>query len=153
MNYKERLQACGFEWPVLNRPDLPFAPAKRIGTMLYVSGQIPEVRGEIAHVGRVGRDIDAEVATTSAALCAANIVYWACEALNGDLDRVVQLAKLTVFINAIPDFTAFSEIGNGASAVMNAVFAERGEHARCAIGVGGLPANVPVEVDAVFHVR
>ncbi|MFT4505997.1 RidA family protein [Caballeronia sp. 15711] len=152
-SYTEKLEGCGVDWPQLSRPDLPFSPTKRIGDFLYVSGQIPEVVGEVAYVGRVGQEVDIETALNSARICAANIIYWVDNALNGDLDRVVQLAKLTIFINAIPGFTAFSQIGNGASEVMNAVFGERGEHARSAIGMAGLPANVPVEIEAVFHVR
>lgn len=153
MNYKERLESCGVGWPKLSRPDLPFAPTRRIGDTLYVSGQIPEVADEIAYIGQVGKEIDIETALQSAKVCAANIVYWVEKALGGDLDRVVHLAKLNIFINAVPGFTAYSQVGNGASEIMNVVFGERGEHARCAIGMAGLPANVPVEIDAVFQVR
>lgn len=152
-DYRKNLEACGIAWPELARPNLPFAPTKRIGDVLYVSGQIPEAAGEIAFTGKVGAEIDIETALESARLCAANAIYWVSDALGGDLDRVVQLAKLTIFINATPGFTTFSQIGNGASEIMNAVFGARGEHARSAIGVAGLPANVPVEVEAVFHIR
>lgn len=152
-HYKDKLAACGIDWPNLARPDLPFSPTTKVDNFLYVSGQIPEKGSDIAYVGQVGRDIDIETALESAKLCAANIIFWANAALDGDLDRVVRLAKLTVFVNAVPGFTAYSQIGNGASQVMNAVFGERGEHARSAIGVAGLPANVPVEVEAVFHIR
>jgi enamine deaminase RidA (YjgF/YER057c/UK114 family) len=151
--YKQKLEACGVEWPELYRPDLPFAPTKQIGEVLYVSGQIPEKSGDIAYVGQVGGEIDIGAALQCARLCAANIIYWVDRALEGNLDRVVQLAKLTIFINAVPGFAAFSTIGNGASEVMNAVFGERGEHARSAVGMAGLPANVPVEIEAVFYVR
>lgn len=65
----------------------------------------------------------------------------------------MQVAKLNIYVNAVPGFTSYSLVGNGASEVLNSVFGTRGEHARCAIGIGGLPANDPVEVDAIFHVR
>lgn len=152
-SYRTTLEACGIAWPELSRPNLPFAPTKRIGDILYVSGQIPETLSDIVFTGKVGAEIDVETALKSAKLCAANVIYWVDQALDGDLDRVIQLAKLTIFINAAPGFAAFSQIGNGASEVMNAVFGERGEHARSAVGMAGLPANVPVEVEAVFHVR
>ncbi|MFK8256290.1 RidA family protein [Erwinia sp. AnSW2-5] len=151
--YKQKLQSCGVAWPALSRPDLPFAPTKRVGDVLYVSGQIPEILNDIPYVGKVGAEIDTDTALHCARLCAANIIYWVEQALEGDLDRVVELAKLTVFINAAPGFSAFSQIGNGASEVMNTVFGARGEHARSALGMAGLPANVPVEVEAIFYVR
>ncbi|MBJ6133960.1 RidA family protein [Ochrobactrum sp. Q0168] len=152
-HYEDRLAACGIDWPQLSRPELPFSPTTKVGNILYVSGQIPEKGDNIAHIGQIGREIDIETALESAKLCAANVIFWANAALDGNLDRVVRLVKLTVFINAVPGFTAYSQIGNGASQIMNAVFGERGNHARSAIGVAGLPANVPVEVEAVFHIR
>ncbi|MDH7788560.1 enamine deaminase RidA (YjgF/YER057c/UK114 family) [Ochrobactrum sp. 19YEA23] len=152
-DYKEKLAACGIVWPNLTRPDLPFSPTTKVDNFLYVSGQIPEKGSDIAYIGQVGGEIDMETALESAKLCAANVIFWANEALDGDLDRVVRLAKLTVFVNAVPGFTTYSQVGNGASQLMNAVFGERGAHARSAIGVAGLPANVPVEVEAVFHIR
>ncbi len=152
-NYQNKLTACGIEWPNLARPDLPFSPTTKADNFLYVSGQIPEKAGEIAYTGQVGGEIDIDNALESAKLCAANVIFWANEALEGDLDRVVGLAKLTVFINAVADFNAYSQVGNGASQIMNVVFGERGVHARSAIGVAGFPANVPVEVEAVFLIR
>lgn len=153
MNYKARLEACGVSWPELSRPNLPFVPAHIVGDFLYVSGQIPEVGAEIAATGKVGTEVDAETALQCARICAANVIYWASHALGEDLDRVVKVAKLTIFVNAVPGFAGFSQVGNGASEVMNAVFGERGEHARSAVGMAGLPANVPVEVEAVFQIR
>jgi len=151
--YQSKLQSCGIEWPQLTRPDLPFVPTRRVGDMLYVSGQIPEVLNDIPFIGQVGAEIDVDTALQCARICAANIIWWVDRALDGDLDRVIQLAKLTIFINAIPGFCAYSLVGNGASEVMNTVFGERGEHARSAIGMAGLPANVPVEIEAIFQVR
>ena len=153
MSYRETLGELGIEWPALTRPGLPFAPAARVGDTVYVSGQIPETGDGAVVTGKVGREIDPAAALKCAALCAANVVYWLHEALDGDLDRVVRIAKLTVYVNAAPGFTDFSQVGNGASEVMRALFGKRGEHARCALGMGGLPLDVPVEVDAIVHVR
>ncbi len=153
MDYRARLEAFGVSWPELSRPNLPFVPAHIVGDFLYVSGQIPEQGADIPVTGKVGAEVDAEAALQSARICAANVIYWAHSALGGDLDRVVKVAKLTVFVNAAPGFAGFSHVANGASDVMNAVFGDRGEHARSAVGMAGLPANVPVEVEAVFQIR
>lgn len=153
MTYRQRLEALDIAWPELARPDLPFAPAVRVGDIIYISGQIPEVGDDIRDIGQVGAEFDLASAQKSAQLCAANVIYWLDKELGGDLDRVIQIAKLTIYVNAVPGFTGYSQVGNGASEVMNAVFGARGEHARCALGMGGLPANVPVEIDAVVHVR
>ena len=140
-------------WPQVIRPDLPFSPAVRVGETVYVSGQIPEIGTDIAFIGRVGQDIDLQTAKKAAALCAANVVYWLHEELDGDLDRVVRFAKVNVYVNAVPGFTDYSLVGNGASELLLKIFGSRAQHARAALGMGGLPANVPVEVDAVVQVR
>jgi enamine deaminase RidA (YjgF/YER057c/UK114 family) len=151
--YKQRLREIGLDWPKVARPDLPFAPVIRVGDVVYVSGQIPEAGDDIFAVGQVGREVDVPTAQKAAQLCAANIVYWLDQELRGDLDRVVRIAKVGVYINAAPGFSQYSQVGNGASVLFLKIFAERGEHARIAIGMAGLPLNVPVEVDAIVHVR
>lgn len=151
--YQQRFQELGMSWPQVTRPDLPFAPAVRVGDLVYVSGQIPEIGTDIAFTGRVGQDIDVETAKKAAALCAANVVYWLHQELDGDLDRVVRFAKVNVYVNAVPAFSGYSQVGNGASELLLKIFDARGQHARAALGMGGLPLNVPVEVDAVVQVR
>jgi enamine deaminase RidA (YjgF/YER057c/UK114 family) len=151
--YQQRFQELGMPWPQVIRPDLPFSPAVRVGEMVYVSGQIPEVGPDIAFTGRVGHDIDLETAKKAAELCAANVIYWLHRELDGDLDRVVRFAKVNVYVNAVPGFSDYSLVGNGASELLLKIFGTRGEHARAALGMGGLPVNVPVEVDAVVQVR
>ena len=153
MEYRKRLEGLGIAWPNLRRPDFPFAPVVRVGDTVYISGQIPEIGNDIVVTGQVGREIDLAAAQNAAALCGANIVYWLYKELDGDLDRVARIAKLTVYVNAVPGFDAFSQVGNGASVFFLKLFGARGEHARAALGMAGLPANVPVEVDAIVHVR
>ena len=73
----------------------------------------------------------------------------ACE---GDLDRLVRVVRLGVFVNSAPDFTEQSQVANGASDLMVEVFGERGRHARAAVGVATLPLGVAVEIDGVFAI-
>ncbi|MDA4634444.1 RidA family protein, partial [Escherichia coli] len=89
----------------------------------------------------------------AAAMCAANILFWLSRELDGDLSRVVQVAKITVYVNAVAGFSDYSTVGNGASELLLKVLGDKGRHARAAIGMAGLPLNVPVEVDAIIHVR
>lgn len=151
--FRERFREIGLAWPNAVRPNLPFAPAVRIGNIVYVSGQIPEIGDEIAFSGKVGGAVGIAAAIEAAALCAANILFWLDKELDGDLDRLVGVAKVTVYINAAPGFGDFSEVGNGASELLLKVLGTRGQHARVAVGMAGLPVNVPVEVDAIIHIR
>lgn len=153
MSYRKRLEEFDIAWPALSRSGLLFAPTVRVGDMVYVSGQIPETGDGIVATGQVGGEIDLAGAQKIARLCAANVIYWLDKELDGDLDRVLKIAKLTVYVNAVPGFADFSQVGNGASELLMKVFGERGEHARSSLGMAGLPVNVPVEIDAVVHVR
>ena len=89
----------------------------------------------------------------AAQLCAINVLARLKAACGGDLDRVVRCLKLSVFVNATPDFTQQPEVANGASDLIAAVFGDAGKHARAAVGVGSLPRGVAVEVDGMFEIK
>ena len=56
-------------------------------------------------------------------------------------------------VNATPAFTDHTGVIDAASDVFVQVFGERGEHARLAVGVSSLPANLALEVEATIAVR
>ncbi|MBP0578232.1 RidA family protein [Labrys sp. LIt4] len=149
----ERFHEIGLTPPNVARADLPFAPCVRVGDILYISGQIPERGDDIAVIGKVGEGVSLDEAREAAELCAANALFWLDRELRGDLDRVVRIAKVTVYVNAAPGFSQISQVGNGASELFLKILGTRGEHARSALGMAALPLNVPVEVDAIVHVR
>ncbi len=88
----------------------------------------------------------------AARLCAINAVAQAKAACGGDLDRVQRCVKLSVFVNAAPDFTQHPEVANGASDLLVEIFGEAGKHARAALGAGSLPRGVACEVEALFEI-
>ena len=83
--------------------------------------------------------------------CALNLLAQLKLAM-GTLDALVRVVKLNVFVASSDDFTSQHLVANAASELFGAVFAERGAHARSAVGVATLPLNSPVEIDAVFEV-
>ena len=68
----------------------------------------------------------------------------------GDLDRVERIVKVNGYVNAVPGFGQQPKVINGTSEFLEAVFGEKGKHARAAIGVGSLPDNAPVEVEMIL---
>ena len=74
-------------------------------------------------------------------------------ALDGDLDRIQRIVKLTGFVNAMPNFTDIPHVVNGASELFLDIFGEAGRHARTAVGVAVMPFDVAIEVEGVFGVR
>lgn len=147
-----RLKELGVALPQAAAPAANYVPAVRSGAMLYISGQLPMENGEIKVKGKLGGGVSVEDGAEAARLCALNIVAQAKAALGGDLDRVVRVVKLVGFVNSAPDFTEQPKVVNGASNMMADIFGDKGKHARSAVGVGALPFDVAVEVEAILEI-
>ena len=119
------------------------------GGQLWIAGQVPFWNGAVKYTGLVGENVSLDEAVDAARICALNILAQTKAAL-GDLDRVRRVIRLGGFVNAVPGFTDHPKIINGASDLMVEIFGDKGKHARSAVGAGGLPLGVPVEIDAVI---
>lgn len=146
------MKDLGIELPKPAIPVANYVPCVIAGSLLYVSRQVPMHNGKLMFVGQVGADIFIQEAQMAARQCALNILAQAKAALDGNLDRVVGIAKLGGFVNSTVDFTEHSEVINGASNLMVELFGDKGKHARFAVGVPSLPLNASVEVDAVIEI-
>lgn len=146
----ERLERLGVTLPSAPKPVASYVPAVRSGRLLFVSGQIPFVRGELLATGVVGDGVDEETARSCARQCALNGLAIAAAEL-GSIDRISRVVRLGCFVACTPDFEAHPSIANGASEFMQEVFGENGRHARAAVGVSSLPLGAPVEIEFVFE--
>jgi len=133
-------------------PVASYVPASRTGNLVYTSGQLPFVAGELMAAGLLGKDVDEETAAKCAAQCAVNAIA-AIKSLIGDLDKVVRVVKVVGFVASTPEFTKQPVVINGASDVFIQAFGDAGKHARSAVGVASLPLNTPVEVEVIVEVR
>jgi len=147
-----RLKDLGMTLPTPAIPQGSYVPWVRTGALLFISGQITLGAKGLEYVGIVGADINLEDARRAARLAGLNVIAQAAMALDGDLDRVKRVVKVTGFVNAAPGFTQHPEVVNGASDLFVEVFGEAGRHARAAVGTSSLPRNVAVEIEAVFEV-
>ena len=148
----ERLNQAGLELP--NPPGVggAYVQTKQIGDILYVSGQVAAGADGLVATGKVGGEVDFDTGFKCAQQCALNLLAQV-QAAVGDLDKVKQVIKLTVFVAAVPDYIEPQKVANGASELMQEVFGEAGRHARSAVGVAVLPLGVAVEVDAIVAVK
>ena len=149
----KKLQDLGITLPKAPMPAANYIPYVITGKLVFISGQVPFQNGEIKHTGKVGKDIDINLAKLIAKTCALNIISVLKNALNGDLSKVNQCVKLGIFVSCTNDFHQQPEVANGASDLMVEIFGNKGKHARFAVGTNSLPKNVPVEVDAVFEIK
>lgn len=151
MTASARLAELGLRLPAVTRPVAAYLPAVRVGNLVFSSGQLPIVAGELSAVGKVGAQVTAEQGKELARLCALNALA-AVDALVG-LDAVVQVVKVVGFVASMPDFTGQPGVVNGASELLEQVFGPAGRHARSAVGVAVLPLDAPVEVELTVEVR
>jgi enamine deaminase RidA (YjgF/YER057c/UK114 family) len=146
-----RLIKMGLALPEVAAPLASYIPAQRSGNMVYTSGQLPLVDGELIATGKVGADVDQETAIECARVCALNALA-AIVSVVGDIDRVTQVVKVVGFVASAPDFTGQPAIINGTSDLLGEIFGEAGVHARSAVGVAALPKDAPVEVEMIVEV-
>ena len=153
-NPHDRLADLGLVLPTVVAPLGSYVPAVRTGSLVFTSGQLPLVDGELRFTGSVGEGEGAGVAPDLAAeqarVCALNALA-AIDAEVG-LTSVRRVVKVTGFVAAAPGFFGAPAVVNGASDLLTAVFGDDGRHARSAVGVFSLPMGAPVEVEVVVEI-
>jgi enamine deaminase RidA (YjgF/YER057c/UK114 family) len=148
---EKRLADLGVTLPAAAAPAANYVPFAPTGKLLFTAGQLPLKDGKLQAAGLLGRDIDTAAGREGAKLCAINILAQVKAAI-GDLENIVRVVKITVFVASTPDFTEQHLVANGASDFLVAVLGERGKHARSAVGMASLPLNAAVEVEAILEV-
>lgn len=149
---QKRLDALGITLPTAAAPAANYVPFAQSGKVLFVSGQLPYADGKLAATGLLGRDLDTAAGKEMAKHCAVNVLAQ-LQAATGDLEKIVRLVKISIFVASTPDFTEQHLVGNGASDLLAQVLGERGRHARAAVGVAVLPLNAPVEIEAIAEIE
>jgi enamine deaminase RidA (YjgF/YER057c/UK114 family) len=145
-----RLAELEITLPTVAAPAGAYIPAVRTGNLVYTSGQLPFVAGNLYAAGLVGTDVDPEDAKECARLCALNALA-AIDELVG-LDSVTRVVKVLGFVASADGFVGQPGVVNGASELLGKVFGEAGRHARSAVGVAWLPMCAPVEVELIVEV-
>jgi len=146
---RERLAELGLVLPAVVAPVAAYVPAVRSGGLVWTSGQLPIVDGQLAGAGKVGAAVDPQRAYELARICALNALA-AVDELVG-LDAVRRVVKVVGFVASAPGFTGQPGVVNGASELLGAIFGDAGRHSRSAVGVAELPLDAPVEVELVVE--
>ncbi len=149
MNAEANLKAMDLVLPNAVTPSANYVRFKKVGDLIFLSGQGPRRSDGSMPNGIVGKDFSVEegyqfARTTGLGLLSA--MRDAC----GSLDEV-EVIKLLGMVNAVPGFTQHPQVINGCSDLLVAVLGENGRHARSAVGMGSLPGNMPVEIEAIIR--
>jgi len=151
MSAEDRFAALALELPPAPKPVGVYKPVVFIGDMAFVSGHGPLKADGTLITGRVGADLNQQAGYEAARQTGLAILA-TLRANLGSLNRVKRLVKLLGMVNATPDFTQHPAVINGCSELFATVFGpEHGVGARSAVGMGSLPSNIAVEIEAIFE--
>jgi enamine deaminase RidA (YjgF/YER057c/UK114 family) len=153
MGAEARIKELGITLPSPPKPMGNYIPAVRVGNLLFLSGHGPiRVGDQPLTRGKVGRDMSVEEAYKVAREVGINLLGSARTAL-GSLDKVKRVVKVLGMVNAVESFGDQPKVINGFSDLMVEVFGENGRHARSAVGMGSLPAGIPVEIEMILELN
>ena len=151
---ESKLQALGLVLPApMQLPPgvvLPFPWVRLHGNRAFVSGHAAQnADGSLAGpLGKVGLDVTLEQAQQCARLVALSILASLKREL-GDLDRVAAWLRVFGMVNSAPGFKQQPAVINGFTDLIVELYgAQRGQHARSAVGMAELPFGIAVEIEA-----
>lgn len=139
-----RLNELGLTLPEPKPPVANYLGTKRSGDLLFVSGKVSALRGEVGNEVDVAR---AKLAARDAMLDLLAIIKQDI----GDLDRIVSVERLHGFVRSAPNFIAQPEVIDGASDLLVELLGPAGRHARTATGVNQLPFGAAVQLDLILR--
>ncbi|MCX7325275.1 MAG: RidA family protein [Hyphomicrobiales bacterium] len=150
MSAEDNLKKLGLTLPSMPSPIANYVRFKRVGDLVFLSGQGPRKTDGSNHTGKVGADVTVDEAYEHAKLTGLGLLAAMKEAA-GSLDKV-EVVKVLGMVNATPDFGMHPQVINGCSDLFVSVLGEKGRHARSAVGMGSLPNNITVEIEVIIKV-
>jgi enamine deaminase RidA (YjgF/YER057c/UK114 family) len=151
MSASHAFEALGLVLPPAPQPVGVYKPCLVIGSQVYVSGHGPLLADGKFMRGRVGRDLDLDGGKNAARQVGLAILATLIAHL-GSLDRIKRVVKVLGMVNCTPEFEAHPKVINGCSELFAAVWGpDLGVGVRSAVGMGSLPDDIPVEIEALFE--
>lgn len=127
-------------------------PTFRRATCFFFAGQLPlGDDGQLAYVGKLGKEISVEEGYAAARLCALYCIAQVKAAVSS-LDKVKRVLRVGGFVNCTDDFIQMPQVLNGASDLIVEVFGDKGPHTRAVVGSNSLHGGVAVEVEMMVAV-
>ena len=152
MSFEARIKELGLIIPETPRPVANYVPAVQVGNLIFASGQIPTVSGQLLMKGKLGRDLSIEQGQEAARTAILNTLA-AVRSITGTLDVIKRIVKLNGWVASAEGFGDQPQVVNGASLLLEEIFGDAGKHARAAIGVAELPSGAPVELELIVEVQ
>lgn len=153
MSADERFAQLNLNLPPAPTPMGVYKPFLMVGNFVYVSGHGTVKEDKSLIIGRIGKDLTMDEGKLAARQVGLAILATLKQNL-GSLDRIKRVVKVLGMVNCTPDFERHPYVINGCSELFAKVWGEdNGVGVRSAVGMGSLPDNIPVEIEAMFELE
>ena len=153
MNIEKRLSGLGLSLPILPVSKGIYKRCLVVGNLLYVSGHISVNNDGSPITGKLGKDLSDEEGKIAARQCGLAMLSSIKDQLGG-FDKVKKVIKILGMVNSNADYEKHPVIINGCSELFARLWGEEnGIGVRSAVGMGSLPGNVAVEIEAIFELE
>lgn len=150
---EQRFQQLGLTLPPAPKPLGVYKPFLMVGNLVYVSGHGTVKTDGSLIIGRIGKDLSMEEGKAAAQQVGLAILATLKNNL-GNFDRIKRVIKVLGMVNCVPEFERHPFVINGCSELFAKVWGDdSGVGVRSAVGMGSLPDNIPVEIEAMFELQ
>jgi enamine deaminase RidA (YjgF/YER057c/UK114 family) len=148
---EENFAKLGLNLPPAPKPLGVYKPLLIDGNHCYVSGHGTVKDDGTLIIGRIGETMTQEEGKLAARQVGLAILSTLKTNL-GSLDKIKRVIKVLGMVSCTSDFEQHPFVINGCSELFAAVWGdENGIGVRSAVGMGSLPGNIPVEIEAMFE--
>lgn len=137
---EERLEQLGFELPPVPEAVADYVTHTQIGQIIYTSGMLPWIGGELKFKGKMGAELTLEQGYEAFQLSGLNGIAL-LRSITGDLSRIKRIHRLEGTGGSTADFADMPIALNGASHLYNTVFGEKGQHTRMIYSNPSMPID------------
>ena len=149
---KENLIKHKINLPEATKPIANYSPYLIVNNLVFISGQIPLIKGKVNYQGKIGSDLSITDGIEASKLCILNTFGVLNAAVKNNILLIKRCVKITVFINSSNDFIEQPTVADGASNFIHNILGKNGNHTRSAVSVNSLPKNSSVEIDSIFEI-
>ena len=143
---EDKLNRLGLQLEAAKLSVANYLGCKRYGELLFASGRVSELKGE------VGTDVTEEEARVAARDTVLLILAIIKQDI-GSLDLIQDVIKMQGFIRSSPQFIRHPYVLDGASDLLVELFGMNGQHARTATGVNQLPFGATIQLDIILQLK
>lgn len=153
MTPDHNFEKLGLNLPPAPKPLGVYKPFLIVGNFLYVSGHGTVQDDGSLIIGRIGKDMNIDEGKQAAQQVGLAILATIKQNI-GSFNKIKRVVKVLGMVNCVPEFERHPYVINGCSELFAKVWGEEnGIGVRSAVGMGSLPDNIPVEIEAMFELH